>query len=132
LRYLSFAATIGAACCLRRRRSLTAGALLALAAALRVFPAFFVAGPFFRGVGCFFRTREVPRSSVRFVASFALTAVCLFLATYWIGDGYAQWQDFRHNTGAHMGSVSANIIGNTNLPTYLLGKDVTGPGGFEA
>jgi hypothetical protein len=132
LRYVSFAAIIGAACCLRRQRSLTAGALLALAATLRVFPAFFVAGPFFQGVGSFLRTRELPRSSLRFVASFALTAVGLFLATYWIGDGYAQWEDFRHNTGSHMGSVSANILGITNLPTYLLGVDVTGPGGLEA
>jgi Glycosyltransferase family 87 len=132
LRYVSFAAIIGAACCLRRQRSLTAGALLALAATLRVFPAFFVAGPFLQGVGSFLRTRQVPRSSLRFVGAFVLTALALFLATCWIGDGYAQWEDFRSNTSSHMGSVSANILGFTNLPTFLLGVDVTRPAGLEA
>jgi hypothetical protein len=132
LRYLSFAAIIGAACCLRKRRGATAGALLALATMLRVFPVFFVAGPFFQGIGSFLRERKVPASSLRFVASFALTAGALFLATCWIGDGYAQWADFSHNTGAHMGSVSANILGITNLPMYVSRIDLTVPGGLEA
>ena len=75
---------------------------------------------------------RLPRSSLRFVGAFVLTALALFLATCWIGDGYAQWEDFRSNTSSHMGSVSANILGFTNLPTFLLGVDVTRPAGFEA
>ncbi|MBI2962862.1 MAG: DUF2029 domain-containing protein [Deltaproteobacteria bacterium] len=131
LRHVSFAGLVGAACCLRRRRHGGAGALLALAAMLRVFPAFFVAGPLFHGAGHLLRDRRLPASSWRFLASFALTAAALLLATCWIGDGVAQWQEFRRNLGAHMGSVSANILGLTNWPAYLSGVDVTAPGGLE-
>jgi hypothetical protein len=131
LRYVSFAAIVGAACCVERRRHAAAGALLAVATMLRIFPVLFLGGPVLRGLGEWMRSRRLPHETLQLVGGFAATVALLFLASGLTYDGFAPWMEFHRNTRAHMASVSANILGATNWPTYLSGIDVRAPGGLE-
>jgi hypothetical protein len=123
LRYLWFASLLGALCCLRRERHALAGALIALAAGLRVFPVFFLLPLAFKAVHSLWRMRRIGPAHRRFLAAAALTGAGLFLAGGLQLRGLAAWSEFRENLRKHMDTVSPNIVGLTNALAYRPGPD---------
>jgi hypothetical protein len=113
LRYVWFAAVLVAACCLERGRFAAAGALLALAAALRVFPVFFVVPLALQAAHRWWRERRAPREHVRLLAAFTATGAALFLLTGLQPRGFPAWDEFRQNMSKHMDTISPNIVGLT-------------------
>jgi hypothetical protein len=88
LRFVWFFGVVASFCLLARGRPALAGVLLGLAGALRIFPAFFLAGSAFRSLARLFRGRLPGRSDLCFVAGAALTGAALALAgsfrpTWW-------------------------------------------------
>ncbi|MGH7818255.1 MAG: hypothetical protein ACREQ9_00630, partial [Candidatus Binatia bacterium] len=132
LRELSFAAIVLSACFLERGRQALAGASLALAAALRIFPGLLLAGIVFHGAGELRRTRRLPAAHLSFVAGFALALLLLAGATALQRDGLARWAEFARNTSAHMQSASSNLIGVTGWIAYLSAGEPTSPEAVDA
>jgi hypothetical protein len=116
LRQLWFAAAGAALCLLRLERPAAAGAALALAAALRIFPALLVWGLAARAVAGLWRGRESARPAVRFLAAFAVVSLALVAWTGVGPRGLASWNEFAVNLGAQAASPAANDLG---LPPLL-------------
>lgn len=112
---------VGAVCCLRRRRYTTAGALLAGASLLRIFPAFF-ALPLLARALVLVRRRRLPRRYVAFFGSFLLTAGILVALTGLLPRGWSHWTDFRANLATHMEVISPNVVGLTQVLGYRSGS----------
>jgi hypothetical protein len=126
LRYVWFTCVVVCLCCLKRERYLAAGALLALAATLRVFPAFFALPLALQGLWLLVKERRLPRAHLRFFAGLAATGAALFVVSGAQARGYPAWGEFRHNMGKHMDTVSPNIVGLTNaLAWHALPELVT-------
>jgi hypothetical protein len=75
--------SIGTVCCLRRRRYATAGALLAGASLLRIFPAFFALPLLIRVLALIRRRRPLPRRYVAFFGGFEAGATGPTSARTW-------------------------------------------------
>jgi hypothetical protein len=118
LRYVWFACALAAACFLHRGRFAPAGALLGLAAALRVFPLLFAVPLGLQAVYRTWSERRLPREHLRFFAALAGTGLALFLLTGLQWRGLGAWGEFRHNMSKHMDTVSPNIVGLTPLLAY--------------
>jgi hypothetical protein len=118
LRYVWLFCVLAAACFLHRRRFAPAGALLAVAAALRVFPVLFAAPLGLQALVLAWRERRLPREHLRFFAALAGTGLALFLLTAAQGRGLGAWGEFRHNMSKHMDTVSPNIVGLTPVFAY--------------
>jgi hypothetical protein len=118
LRYLWFASLLAALCCLRKERHALAGALIAVAATLRVFPAFFVLPIAVKALHGLWRDRRVAPSHRRFLAAAALTGAGLFLAAGLQERGLGAWGEFRANLQKHMDTISPNIVGLTSALAY--------------
>jgi len=116
-------ASVGAVCCLRRRHYATAGALLAGASLLRVFPAFFALPLLFRAIEIARRRRSVPRRYLTFFASFLLASVVLFGLTGLLPRGLHHWSDFRFRLASHVDVVAPNLVGLTQILAYPSGPD---------
>jgi hypothetical protein len=123
LRYVWFASLLGALCCLRQERHALAGALVAAAAALRVFPALFALPIALKALHTLWRERRVAGPHRRFLAAAALTGAALFLAGGLQARGLGAWPEFRANLRKHMDTVSPNIVGLTNALAYRPGPD---------
>ncbi len=129
-RYLWFFAAVCAFACLHRRRYAPAGALLALATMLRVFPAFFIAPLVFKAAVALWRRRKVPlgkritaRRYRRFFAAFGATAALLFALTGLLPRGLGHWTEFRANMERHVANISPNVVGLTEALALRWGDD---------
>ena len=111
-----FGVVVGSAALAQRRHAL-AGALIALAAVLRVFPAFFVAGLFFKGVADVVTTGRVEAGRGRFLLAFAASGALLFSSTL-VAFGASSWTAFCGNIDRHMQTVSPNIVGLSGILAY--------------
>jgi hypothetical protein len=120
LRFLWFFAVIAAFAALARGRHAAAGALLALATMLRIFPAFFAAALLFKAVGDGLMHGGIEGGHRRLFAAFSLTAVLLGTATLVFSGGGA-WADFGRNMALHRTTVSPNMVGLTGLLAYRAG-----------
>jgi hypothetical protein len=109
---------IGAVCCLRRRHYATAGALLAGASLLRIFPAFFALPLLARALALVLWRRPLPRRYVAFFGGFLLTAGILVALTGLLPRGWSHWADFRANLATHMEVTSPNLVGLTQVLAY--------------
>jgi len=118
LRYAWFAAMVAAVCFLQRRWFAAAGALMAGAATLRVFPAFFALPLLSQALSSLWRERRLPREHLRFFAALGATGLALFLATGAQARGFAAWSEFRHNMSKHMDTISPNVVGLTTALAY--------------
>ncbi len=87
LRNLWLASVLIGISLLKKGRSTLAGALLALASLLRIFPAIFVLGFLAHAFVIFRNQGKLPRDTLRFVASGAATLVLLLGAATWLGSG---------------------------------------------
>jgi hypothetical protein len=110
LRYDWLAAIVVGACMLKRRRFAAAGALLAYAASVRLFPVLLLVGVAAVAV------RDLVRRSgfswaLRFAGGFLVSAAVCFLAGALTGRGFAAWSEFARNIEKHHGTWSTNTAG---------------------
>lgn len=117
LRFLWFFGVVAGFAALAKGRHATAGALLALAAVLRIFPAFFAAALLGKAIGDGLMHGGIERGYRRFFASFALTAV-LLVAFSTGAFGAGAWRAFRSNMDQHRTTVSPNMVGLTGILAY--------------
>jgi len=104
------AALVGAVLCLRSKKGVLAGVLVAYAAMVRVFPAVFVGGPLLLLGEHLLRRRKVPVELKHFVVGTAAGVAGLFLLTLPFG-GWSLWAAFVHKMGVHAGDLSSNRMG---------------------
>jgi hypothetical protein len=118
LRYVWFTAMVAAVCFLQRGRFAAAGALMAVAAVLRVFPAFFAIPLLLQALSSLWRERRLPREHARFFAALVATGLVLLLATGAQARGFGAWGEFRRNMSKHMDTISPNVVGLTPALAY--------------
>ena len=117
LRFLWFFGVVAGFAALSKGKHATAGALIALATVLRIFPVFFAAGLLAKAIGDGLMHGGIERGYRRFFAAFGLTAVLLVGLT--VGEfGAGAWYDFRRNMDEHRTTVSPNMVGLTGLLAY--------------
>ncbi len=129
-RYPWFFATVLAVACLHRRHYLPAGALLALATMLRVFPAFFLVPLAFKAVIAWRRhgarpnvgRSRIPRRYRQLFVAFAATATLLFALTGLLPRGFHHWTEFRANMRLHVANISPNVVGLTEALALRWGE----------
>jgi hypothetical protein len=118
LRYMSLFSMVVSACCLQRRCYASAGALLAWAALLRVFPAILIVPIVCKAASEVAVTRRIPRHYMRLLLSFSATAALLVASTAVLPKGFQHWRDFTANTQRHLRSDAYNTVGLTELLVY--------------
>ncbi len=118
LRELSFSAILLCAVLAACSWSAAAGGCLALAALLRVYPAFLIVGPGLRAASQLVRGEQVSPSLRRFLLGFASVSLLLLGATLLAPHGLEHWLAFGRNVVGHGESASANVIGLTNWLAY--------------
>ena len=118
LRFMWLFGFIVGLCCLKKRKPALAGALLAAATVLRIFPVFFALGVAARAAGFVFRHRRLRRFDRRFLLAFAVTGVALAATTVQLRDGLRSWLEFRENSQLYVTSISPNVVGMTALLSY--------------
>ena len=120
LRYMWFSATALALCAFARGRAAQGGALLGFAAALRVFPALFLAAIVLGAVAGVLRARHLPRDTARALAGFTAAVVALVALTTLVAPGLAAWVAFADNLSRHASAPLSNLIGLTSSVSTLL------------
>lgn len=118
LRFVWFLSVVVGFCCLARGRHALAGGLLAVAAVLRIFPAFFMAGLVFKAAFDLIAARRFRWRAWRLTASFVGTAAVLVSMTLGAFGGLEPWRDFKRNLDRHVDTVSPNIVGLTQILAY--------------
>jgi hypothetical protein len=132
LRYLWLFALVCGICCLRRRWFASAGALLAAASLLRVFPVFFMVPLLFKAVAEAWRRRSLPRRYGRLFGSFAVTAGVLIASTGLLPRGWGHWPEFGANLATHVETISPNLVGLNRILAYKGGPERLTAGEFRA
>lgn len=115
LRFGWFCALIAGLACLARQRWRSAGALLAVASALRLFPAAFAVGVMLHGVWASRAVGRPSRRHLRFAAAFAVTLALLVCATFAAGAGRDRWSEFTARIDRQVETLSPNLVGLTQL-----------------
>ncbi len=111
------AAVAVAICLLHQKRHAPAGALLAYAAMVRVFPATFLIGATVLGLAALAKRQTL--SKFRHIAAgFAGGIVICLLAGSMIGAGPSAWGEFRTNLEKHHGTWLTNNVGLKNTMLY--------------
>lgn len=104
---------------LRRRRHARAGCLFAIAAALRVFPVFFVLPLLLKALSQWRQRGRFPMRYRRFFTGFVVTGLLLFAAAVWLlPRGLDHWWDFRANMKNHLANISPNVVGLTEVLAF--------------
>jgi hypothetical protein len=106
-------------CCLKRSRPALAGAALAMAAGLRIFPVFVLVGPALAALWQLWQWRrhgrrpaaESTRLQIRFWTSTALTGALLFAISLAGSGGPAAYRRFAVNTAKHQATPLVNDMG---------------------
>jgi hypothetical protein len=101
--------------CLRKSRPATAGAALACAAGLRVFPVFLFLGPAL-ALGWQVRSRKVDPGLRRFFTAAALSGTLLFGLSLVGSGGLSAYRAFAENTAKHQ---ATGMVNNMGLRTVL-------------
>jgi hypothetical protein len=110
-----------AVCALRRGRPATAGALLALAAGLRVFPIFVLAALALKALTAMLQARRVFLASDqrRLFAGALVAGALLFALSLSAGGGLPAWSDFAANTRKHLDTPLRNYVGLRTVVSYV-------------
>lgn len=127
LRQPWLAAVLAAVCALERRRAATAGVLVGLATALRVFPAVFLVAP---ACAVLWEARErriFPRRLLRLGGGFVLGAGGLLLATAALPGGAGQWREFTADLAVHAETPAPNLVGLTPILAWRPGPEPVDP-----
>lgn len=105
LNYMWLAALLGSMVAVRSERFRTAGALLAVAASFRVFPALLIAGPLLLGGRALLRRRRMTPATAGVLAGFVVTAATLGFVGLSQGGGPAATREFVANIGLHADGI---------------------------
>jgi hypothetical protein len=117
---LDWLVAVGVAVCLmRRERYRWAGALLAYAGMVRIFPLVLLLGPAVLVARAWVR-REDRSWAWRCAQGFALGIVLCFLAGGLAGRGLGAWGEFAANLEKHQGTWLTNNVGLENVVLYDL------------
>ena len=116
LRQLWFATLLVAIGLLHRRRWLSAGIGLGLAAALQLFPAVCLAGIALPAFVEFARTRRIDPGVRRALSAAVITLALVVPLSTWGSGRSDAWSAFAANTRKHAATPSANLVG---LPAAL-------------
>jgi hypothetical protein len=112
LRYDWLTASLLGIALLRRERPASGGALLAIAALLRLFPALLLAGIALAGVGRWLRERRLSLSrEERRAALGAAAAGLAFTGLSLAVSGPTSWSEFATNARTHLATPLANHVG---------------------
>ena len=120
LRFIWFFGVVAGFACLEKRRFASAGALFALATVLRIFPAFFAVGLFFKAAADALAHGGIERGYRRLFAAMAVTTLALVGLSVAV-HGWDSWTGFRENMAEHRTTVSPNMVGVTSLLAYKAG-----------
>jgi hypothetical protein len=118
LRHLWLLGVVGGICCAERGRHAAAGALIALAAGLRIFPIFFAFGPASKALAELIGRRRVSRATLSFFAGLALAGIGLAGATLVQTGGWRHWADFTANMRRHVQVDATNLVGLGEIVTW--------------
>jgi len=110
LRYDWLFALVVGICLLKQRRFAASGALVAYAAAVRIFPALLVIG-LVPAVARALVRRSTLAWAWRFAAGLGCGAAAMFLAGALAGRGFAAWPEFVRDIEKHHGTWSTNTAG---------------------
>jgi hypothetical protein len=110
-----------AICALRRGRPASAGALLALAAGLRVFPIFVLAALALKALAAMLQARRVFLASDqrRLLAGALAAGALLFALSLAAGGGLRAWSDFAANSRKHLDTPLRNYVGLRTVVSYV-------------
>lgn len=111
------AAVIGV-CMLRKQRYVVAGALLAYASMVRIFPVIFLLGPAVLAVKGLLREGRIPVWAWRLGVAWAVGVVILFTAGCFTGRGIAAWTEFAGKIKQHHETWLTNNVGLQNVLLY--------------
>jgi hypothetical protein len=114
-----------ALCLIRRGRYASAGVAAAVAGGLRVFPALFFVGLFFKFLWTAARTRSWPRPYLRFGVAKVLTIGLLVGLTSLTGAGRRDWKDFVAKITIHDEQIAGYRVG---FKYAMIDPDAKGPG----
>lgn len=120
LRNLWLFGVVVGCCALERRRWGWAGALFALTATLRVFPALLLLPFGLRALAVAWRRRRPARRDLRFFGAFAATAGALVVLSLAL-DGPRAWRGFTENMQLHIAVLSPNTVGLTEAMAFQPG-----------
>jgi len=112
--------TVTALCALRRGQPATAGALLAVAIALRIFPIFVAAALGVKAVVAMFRTRRLQLSPDhrRMLAGALVAGGALFAFSLVLGGGARAWGECIADNRAHLATPLRNYVGLATVVSY--------------
>ncbi len=121
-------ASVLALCALRRGRSATAGALLALATGLRVFPIFVVAALAVKALVAMLPARRVTLAPDhrRLAAGALVAAGALFALSLLAGEGARAWNAFIADSRAHLATPLRNYVGLATVVSYTPNVSLAG------
>jgi hypothetical protein len=113
LRQLELAAVLVGICALKNGWALAAGALVSLAALVRIHPGFLVLGPACQVLGASWRQRRIAltRLQRRMLAGGVLAALVLLPAAGSLTGGFGGWQDFVNNSRVLLATPLRNHMG---------------------
>ena len=131
LRFIWFFGVVAGFAALEKRRFAAAGALFGVAAALRIFPAFFALGLFFKAAADALAHGGVERGYRRFFGALAATVLALVGLSVAV-HGVDAWTGFRDNMAEHRTTVSPNMVGLTSLLAYRDGPALVTQEEFRA
>jgi len=108
-------ALVLATCALKRERYKTAGALVAYAGMVRIFPLVFLFGLGAKATWDFLATRRLNRRYVEFFVVVALVTATLFGLSATVGGSLDDWETFWEKIRFHDGRMSALRVGFKTL-----------------
>jgi hypothetical protein len=113
--------TVVGVCCLKRDRPLLAGALLAQAAMLRIFPAFLIGGVGLGALlGMLLRKATVPTAAQgRFAVGVIATMLIVGGLSVLASDRTTEWSEFVQNTAKHGRTPQIQNMGLTSLVIHV-------------
>lgn len=123
LRQLWFVSALVGVCCLRKGRAYAAGALFAVSALVRLFPAVLLAGCGLHALQRAIRERAWPAEALRVAVGAGVASLVLIGGTLVTTErGLDDYAAFHHNTSVYRDIVGANLAG---LPALLWRIDGT-------
>jgi hypothetical protein len=118
MRHLWLLGVVGGICCAERGRLVASGALIAIAAGLRVFPIFFAFGPACKALAETIRQRRLPNWALRFFAGLMITGLALGVGTLVRPGGLQHWEQFTSNMRRHVQVDATNLVGLGEIVTW--------------
>jgi hypothetical protein len=115
---------VGSVCLLKKDKPFLAGAFIAYATLLRLFPGLAIAGPVCALIEIYRREKRLDPRLMRYFAGGIVATGVLVAASLPISGGVETWEDFARNSAKHAATPLTNHMG---LPTVLSYRPDTTP-----